>query len=80
MFVDENPADPERRGWRDGGGTVPLVSLHTYESARTLCAFEAVLWNPDEWACAVICGEAWISPVQLWLLPNKRDRSWMPYT
>lgn len=63
-----------------GGGTVPLVSSHTYESAWTLCAFAARLWNPDEWACAVVCGEAWISPVQLGLLTNNWDRSWLPHT
>lgn len=75
VFV-ENPVDPERRGWRDGA----VVSSHTYQSARTLCAFEARLWNPDVWACAVVCGEAWISPMQLWLLTNEQDRSWTPCT
>lgn len=54
-----------------GGGTVLLVSSHTYKSARTLCAFEAGLWKPDEWACAVVCGQAWISPCAV-IVANKQ--------
>lgn len=52
---------------------MPLVSRRSYEAV-----IEVGLWNSDEWARAVVCGEAWISPAQLWLLTNKRGRPWTP--
>lgn len=74
MRPNGNLEDLEVCGWQDGA-----VCASMQVCSYCDCVSEVKLWNSDEWACVVSCGETWISPTWLrpnWLLMNKCECSW----